>query len=76
MSATFELPITYQGKYLLFQAELIPRGYSYQIKVMIDGVAIFFEPDEEKNYRALKTDVEMKKSDTIDKNLLQHRDRK
>jgi hypothetical protein len=71
MSASFELPITYQGKDLFFPAELVPKGYSYQIKVVIDDVAVFFEPDEEKNYRALSGDIEMKKSDVLDKDLLQ-----
>lgn len=71
MSSTFELPITHLGKELLLSAELIPKGYAYQIKVIIDEVAIFFEPDEEKNYRALASVIDMKKMEAINKELLQ-----
>lgn len=71
MSSTFELPITYGGQDFVFPAELIPKGYSYQIKVMIDEVAFFFEPDEEKRYRALIGDLEMKKTAVLNKDLLQ-----
>ena len=52
MPESFELPVIFQGKEILFPAELFATGFSYKIKVMVEGIGVFFEPDEEKNYRA------------------------
>ena len=52
-SASFELPVQYKGKELLFPANLVSFGYSYQIKVDIEGEIILFERDEERNLRAV-----------------------
>jgi hypothetical protein len=71
MVSTFELPITHLGKEFLFPAEIITKGYSYQIKVVIEEVAIFFEPDEEKKFRALASGIEMKEMDIYNKDLLE-----
>lgn len=52
MPEHFELPVTYNGKELLFPAELIPMGYTHKIKVTVNETELLFEPDEERNYRA------------------------
>ena len=57
MGDQFELPVDYQGKELQFPAELLPFGFSYRIKVTIQETEIFFEPDEERNYRAIVGDT-------------------
>ncbi len=57
----FELPIEFDGKKMLFPAELMAMGFTHKIKVNIDGVEVFFEPDEESNYRALITELEVEK---------------
>lgn len=49
----FELPVHYRGEELQFPAELKQIGYSHRIVVNVYGTEIFFEPDEERNYRAL-----------------------
>ncbi|HET7899467.1 MAG TPA: hypothetical protein VFL47_17390 [Flavisolibacter sp.] len=49
----FELPVHYRGEELQFPAELKQTGYSHQIVVDVYGTDVFFEPDEERNYRAL-----------------------
>ena len=67
----FELPVEYKGKELLFPAELLPMGFTHKIKVTVDGTEIMFEPDEERNYRAMVTDAEMHKRDHLNKPLLQ-----
>ena len=53
MEDSFELPVTYKGKELLFPAELLQLGYTYKIQVDIYGQIVFFEPDEERNFRAM-----------------------
>jgi hypothetical protein len=49
----FDLPVTYKGQELEYPAKLIRFGYSYKIEVDINGTAVAFEPDEERNWRAL-----------------------
>jgi hypothetical protein len=71
MPESFELPVTYKGEEILFPAELWATGFSYKIKITIEGMDIFFEPDEEKNYRATITDADRDKASRIKKDLLQ-----
>ena len=49
----FELPVTYKGQEVEFPAKLIRYGYSYKIEVTVHGMLVAFEPDEERNWRAL-----------------------
>ena len=53
MDNEFELPIEYNGKEQIFQATLIVQGYTHKFKITVNDVDIFFEPDEQKNYRAV-----------------------
>lgn len=49
----FELPVSYKGEELLFPAELKQIGYTHAIVVDVYGQEVLFEPDEERNYRAV-----------------------
>ena len=69
MDDTFDLPVTYQGKERLFPAQLLQLGYTYKIQVDIDGRIVLFEPDEERNFRAV-IDPSVPGKD-IDRHLLQ-----
>ena len=42
-----------------------------QIGVIVEGVDVLFEPDEERNYRAMAIDTERVNMEKLDKNLLQ-----
>ncbi|HEV7620136.1 MAG TPA: hypothetical protein VGO09_00310 [Flavisolibacter sp.] len=53
MSESFEIPVIYKGKDLCFNASLFIYGYTHKIQVEINGYSINFEPDEERNYRAV-----------------------
>ena len=65
----FELPVTYNGKELMLPSALQPWGYTYRIRVEIDQAVVFFEKDEERNWRAL---VEEDLHQKIDAELLQN----
>ena len=67
MDNIFELPVTYKGEELLLPASLITYGYSYKIEIDIFGVLVYFEPDEERNFRAIVQEG----GEHIDKALLQ-----
>jgi hypothetical protein len=46
-----DFTITIDGKE--YNGDLIIFGYSYKIVVSIDDIPVTFEPDEERNFRAL-----------------------
>ena len=58
MPESFDLPVTFNGQEWLLPAEFMTMGYTHRIKITVDGVALLFEPDEEKNYRALLENTE------------------
>jgi hypothetical protein len=53
MNDTFEIPVSYKGNDLVFEARLLNYGYNYKIQVEINGIDVFLEPDEEKNFRVI-----------------------
>lgn len=53
MDNTFELDVEYNGTTYAFEGVLLIHGYMHKIELTIQGVKVFFEPDEERNYRAL-----------------------
>lgn len=71
MHETFDLPVWYNGKEIMLPAELQPWGYSHRITVYIENFPFMFEPDEEKNYRAIIIEQDRKKAEKIDQQLLQ-----
>ena len=72
MENHFILSIDYKNDKRDYAARLLPQGYSYKIIVSIDDLEIYFEPDEERNFRVVSMPgQDEKKLDKIDKNLLQ-----
>jgi hypothetical protein len=67
---SFDLPVNYKGKELLFPANLRAFGYGYKIEVTINGQTILFEPDEERNWRGMVIEVEGNMPQAPDKELL------
>jgi hypothetical protein len=53
MDNSFDIPVLYKGEEINFKAELVIAGFTSRINVDVNGIIIFFEPDEERNYRAL-----------------------
>jgi len=47
------IDIQYNGALLELPSELLLQGYTHKIKVMLGSNEVFFERDEEDNYRAL-----------------------
>ena len=66
MAEPFILTIYYKEREQPFNAELRLVGYTHKIAVNIEGIEVLFEPDEERNYRALLSEADMhkKKIDT------------
>lgn len=57
MAEKFSLQIHYKNKDLELPAELRVTGYTHKIAVSIGDVEVIFEPDEERNYRAVLPDA-------------------
>lgn len=53
MDNSFEIPVIFNGKELLFKSRLVTFGYIHKFEVDVDGEQIIFEPDEEGQYRAI-----------------------
>jgi len=53
MEEGFKLPVVYKGQEREFEATLIATGYTHKFHVDIGGIGVYFEPDEERNYRAI-----------------------
>ena len=66
MNEPFELPVIYNGNEALFPAELVQVGYTHRFVVDVYGQEVFFEPDEERNYRAVVQDSQLSKRVTAD----------
>ena len=66
------LPVEYRGESLEFETRIFSYGYTYRVEVDIDGFKVLFEPDEERNYRAISSTEQIDKNETLpDKGLLQ-----
>lgn len=66
MDEPFELPVFYKGEEHFFTSQLQQSGYTHKIIVNIHGTEVAFEPDEERNYRALIDPEKMDKDIQID----------
>jgi hypothetical protein len=53
MDHDLEVPVNYKNQKLIFIATFIQFGYSYKFEVNVNGTVVFFEPDEERNFRAI-----------------------
>ena len=69
MDEPFELLVTYKGKELLFPVQLLMLGYTHKFQVEVNGQQVLFEPDEERNYRAVIEPEQVERS-RIDVELL------
>jgi hypothetical protein len=61
MDDVLKIPVEYKGEELEFEARFIPYGYIHRIVVSVEGVKVYFEPDEERQYRAILSDEANKK---------------
>lgn len=53
MADSFSIAVSWKNNTHQFDAELRPFGYTYRIIVWVNEIEIAFEPDEERNFRAL-----------------------
>ena len=70
MGQQFELPVEYKGEKHIFKAVLNTYGYTHKFHVEVNSQTIIFEPDEERNYRAVLNYADINNSKSIDTELI------
>jgi len=70
MAEQFEFPVEYKGEKRFFKATLNVYGYTHKFQVDVNGETINFEPDEERNYRAVIGYEDLESNKNIDVDLL------
>ena len=55
MEDTFVISISLEAKEYEFETRILWLGFQHKIEVNMDGVYVLFEPDEERNLRAIVT---------------------
>lgn len=53
MEENTTLSVTYRNQELEIPIRMMMQGYSYKIETLINDTAVWFEPDEERNFRAV-----------------------
>lgn len=71
MTDSFDLPVCFNNQELSFTGHLLNYGYSYKIELDVYGTLVFFEPDEERNFRALIAPEELNTHKKISPELLE-----
>ena len=71
MDEQFDLPVRYQNKELLLPSQLVVSGYTYHFLVQVGDLAVRFEPDEERAFRAIFSPEQLEKTGKLDLELLQ-----
>jgi hypothetical protein len=72
MTDEFILQVIYKEEERNLAVQLLLQGYTHKFKVMVDQMEVFFEPDEEGYYRAVKMSWQNEQDFLkIDKNMLQ-----
>ena len=70
MDEQFDIPVIYKGEELLFKGELLAYTYSYKIQVEVEENLVLFEPDDERNLRAIINPENFNEGKEIDVELL------
>jgi len=70
MVEDFKIPVLYNNQRLNFPAQLLRYAYSYKIEVDVEGTLVYFEPDEERNWRALVGQEEVTVNKSLNRDLL------
>ena len=72
MEEEIEIPVVYKNQQLFFKAKRLVLGsYTQKIQADVYGTEVFFEVDEERNYRAYIDPTNQHAIDKADKHPLQ-----
>ena len=66
----FSISVSYLGKEYTFEARLATVGYPHEFFVLINGMEVIYEPDEERNYRVILNETDRAKVKDSDVELI------
>jgi hypothetical protein len=70
MEDSFSIDVDFRGKEYSFEARLVAVGYTHKFCIVINGIEVTFEPDEERNYRAILNTSELSSIKEVDIELI------
>ena len=70
MDESFTISIFYQGGEHSYEARLVTVGYTHRFCVMINGLEVTYEPDEERIYRAILNGADQAKVTDVEIELI------
>lgn len=53
MEDGFDISVPYKNGEAIVPVKLLAQGYTYKIEAVVNGTVVWFEPDEERNFRAV-----------------------
>ena len=53
MEELLSIDVLCRGKEYSFEARIVSQGYTQKFHVLINGIEVIYEPDEERKYRAI-----------------------
>lgn len=71
MEDGFSVDVEYRGEVLSFDVRLATTGYTHNFQVVINTIEVTYEPDEERNYRAIVSPEAAHQLKDKDKELIQ-----
>lgn len=71
MDESFEIPVSFKDRELLFTARLLSFGYIHKFQVNVDGQELFFEQDDSGEYRAVVASANLMEAKKINVELLE-----
>ena len=70
MNEDFSIDVVYKGEELIFNGTIVSTGYVHKFIINVNGIEVTYEPDEERNYRAIVGDVDQHKLTNTDKEII------
>jgi len=70
MEDSFVIDVAIGGKEYNVEVRLISTGYMHRFIAMINDTEVIYEPDEERNYRAIVNEAAISKLRDADKELI------
>jgi len=70
MDEIFTINVSLNEQEYCFDARLVTIGYTHKFIVMINGIEVMYEPDEERHYRAILQDIQQSSMKDKDKELI------
>ena len=58
MDESFTIAVSLNEQEYSFDTRLVTIGYTHKFIVMINGMEVIYEPDEERRYRAILQDIQ------------------